>query len=178
MSLLELITYHTSIKKNLEIRDIYKLLYQSVFGVEHILKDKNYALERLLEEMKTVEEEQNEELLEEISVTGDVVRVNLRPYKILINNPDGLFNVMLETSSRVKGKIGDFLRLWNDFNKLVKSGKLIYSENEIEQFNARVRRENYPVLSHSERYKIKNKPAYRVVIRDLFINRFKENLKV
>ena len=78
--LLNLILEHQNKYPKMEVQDVYKLLYQSVFGVKHLLKDTAMSHLYLIEEFNSVESK-NEPLFENISLKNDVVRVNLKSFK-------------------------------------------------------------------------------------------------
>jgi len=173
MKLVDLLKYHLKLRDHLEIQDVYKLIYQTVFGIEHLMGQGEEAQVKLIKEMENIEKISDEMLLENISLNNTIVRVNLKPFKKIYNQPARLFKVMITSSELIKGKQDDFIVLWNEFFQLVKNGKPVFSIAELEKFSREMKKKKYPSVSHSAIYKEKNKPAYRVVVKNLFEGEFK-----
>ena len=165
--LIVLIRKHQKIKKNFEIQDAYKLIYQSVFGIGHIIVNPELARKYLEQEFDSVCAIDNERLIENISISGEIVRLNLRPYKYRNGSIYRLFQAMLRTAGEISGSREDFLERWNDFKQAVINGKLNFDKKELKIIDDRVRAENYPAMHHSAAYKEANQPAYRVLKSDL-----------
>jgi len=167
-SLEELVRWHQRLRPDLEVVDVYKMLFQSVFGIQHILHDK--AKQYLEEELPTLEMQKSsdEPLIENISVNNVMVRVNLRPFKMRGLSSDKLFLAMVTSAKEPKGTQKAFLKLWNRFKSLVEAGRLNFDRSSLEDFDKKVEKENYPLYHHSERYRKSYGPAYRVVKREVF----------
>ena len=167
-SLEELVRWHQRLRPDLEVVDVYKMLFQSVFGIKHILHDK--AKRYLEEELSTLEMQKSsdESLIENISVDNVMVRVNLRPFKMRGLSSDKLFLAMVTSVKEPKGTQKAFLKLWNRFKSLVEAGRLNFDSSSLEDFDKKVEKENYPLYHHSERYRRSYRPAYRVVNREVF----------
>ena len=167
-SLEELIRRHQRLRPDLEVVDDYKMLFQSVFGIQHILHDK--AKRYLKEELSTLEmrKSSDETLIENISIDNVMVRANLRPFKLRGLSSDKLFLAMVTSAEEPKGTQEDFLKLWNRFKSLIEAGMLNFDKSILENFDRKVEKENYPPYHHSERYRRSYRPAYRVVKREVF----------
>ncbi len=142
--------------------DVYKLLYQGIFGVGHIMGEA--AWERLQEEAGRIDPEDHlwEPLIEGVSADGSMVRVNLRPFLRRRLSLDGLFKVMKETAVW-EGVAEDFLRGWRDFNELVEVGIIAVDKGELERLNRELDEDGIRPRHHSEAYRDVYYPAYRVV---------------
>jgi len=160
---------------NLRIQDVYKLLFQGVMGVAHILGDKERARRYLEDEFTTVDVSEflNEPLVEDVSVSGGVARINLRPFKRLGLSIDRLFEAMILSAERMKENREEFIMLWNRFMKLVKVGKLDFNYENLVKFDKVIRDRGYPPVHHSKEYVNANKPAYRVVEKKVYQKIFK-----
>jgi len=163
IKLTELIQEQQNIKKSFEIQDAYKLIYQSVFGPGHIIVNPAMAKNYLAQEFKSISGSNNETLIENISVTGEIVRLNLRTYKYRNGNIDKLFQAMLRSATEISGNNEDFLALWNEFKQAVFGGELNFNKEELQIFDQKVKSESYPARHHSVAYKEANQPAYRVL---------------
>jgi hypothetical protein len=159
-----LIQEHFSRRPLMKTTDVYKLLFQGVFGVGHIMGEE--AMERLQEEAGRIDPEDHlgEPLIEEITADGSMVRVNLRPFLRRGLPLDGLFKVMKETA--VEGVAEDFLIGWRAFNELVESGVIAVDKGELERLNRELEEDGIRPRHHSEAYREAYYPAYRVVRRD------------
>ena len=107
---------HLRRRPRMEVRDVYKLLYQGVFGVAHIMGEK--AWERLIEEAERVAQMDHldEPLVESVSVDGRLVRVNLRPYVRQGGDLRALYKAMLESSEH-EGDPTEFASFWRMFKE-------------------------------------------------------------
>ena len=160
--------------RKLGIQDVYKLLFQGVMGVGHILRDREGAWRWLVEEFEGVDvgEFLGEPLLEDVSVGGGVVRVNLRPFKRLGLSLDRLFEAMLISAERIRADKDRFVVLWNRFIGLVREGRLDFDYEALVEFDGVVRAWGYPPVRHSRGYVEANKPAYRVVEKKVYQEMF------
>ncbi len=163
MDLNQLIERHQKEKKQFEIRDAYKLIYQSILGVAHILDDREKAKNYLQREIADIDSIDSEPLIENISISGDVVRLNLRPYKFHYGDVDSLFAAMLRSAETIQGTKADFLKQWKKFKQAVEKGKLKFDVQQLHEFDEEVKRADFPAVHHSQAYREANQPAYRVL---------------
>jgi hypothetical protein len=151
--------------RNLGIQDVYKLLFQGVMGVAHILEAREKARRELQKEFEDLDASEflGEPLLERVSADGSVVRANLRPFKRLGVSLEGLFEAMLRSAKRIRADKDRFAALWKRFMELVKAGRLDFDYERLIEFDGIVRTRGYPPVHHSRAYAKDNEPAYRVV---------------
>lgn len=144
--------------------DFYKLLYQGVFGVGHIIGEG--AGRRLEEEAASLdlEEHPEEPLLEKIPPDGSMFRVNLRPYLRQTLPLEELYSAMIETAKE-KGDPIEFAEVWDIFNGLVASGVIEVNLEELETLNAELRQYGPRPHHHSREYREAYYPAYRIIGR-------------
>lgn len=142
--------------------DVYKLLYQGVFGVGHIMGEE--AWERLQEEAGRIDPEDHlwEPLIEVVSADESMVRVNLRPFLRRGLPLDRLFKAMNETAVW-EGVAENFLRGWRAFNELVEAGIIAVDKGELERLSRELDENEIRPHHHSEAYRDAYYPAYRVV---------------
>jgi hypothetical protein len=148
-------------------RDIYKLLYQGVFGVGHIVTGK--AKDILTEEAGRIslKEHSEDPLFEPVSPDGSMVRVNLRQYLLQGGDLDKLYIVMQE-SAKIKGETEVFLGYWGQFKKLVANGVVSYPLSEVEELDKLMKHEGVKPMHHTEEYREAYYPAYRVVSLQIY----------
>jgi len=166
----------------MRVQDVYKLLYQGVFGPKHSLGLN--VREALLEEIAQLGHTSShvtgeEETIERVSPDGLVIRVNLRP--LLVYNRaeiddelyerklDALVECLIISAESTRGSLEEFLQMWSDFKMLAVSyPKWGFGVREIEEFEASVKAKDYPPVHHSDVYVELYKPAYRVMLAGVF----------
>jgi len=146
-------------------QDLYKLAFQGALGNEHLMSDTAMARRYLLEELESVQPSTDEPLFEEINHEGNLVRVNLRPFKAAGLDPESLVTAMVRTGStfspseqRLESYLGEVRRLSLEERIPVTLGELLpYLEQQ--------RVAGFPPVHHSPEYTQHYHPAYRVVLR-------------
>jgi hypothetical protein len=167
-SVKQLIEHHQTLYARLHVQDVYKLLYQAAFGVEHLLTDSAHVSGYLLRELASVDASGTDEaLMERISLEDDVIRVNLRPFKALNLSADSLVQVMFLSARETTPDTAVFSRQWNEFSALARYG-LLNVPGDVELWDDRVERREIVPVHHSPEYSGAHRPAYRVVRRKLF----------
>jgi len=157
-----LVKEHHDRRPHMRAQDYYKLLYQGVFGVGHIMGES--ALPRLMEEAERVRDRgpMDEPLLERVSPSGDMVRVNLRPFLRGDGSLEALHEAMVE-SSKVKGDSKQFLRLWRRFKQAARQLNLALDEGEVCELDDALGERGPVPMHHTAQYREAYYPAYRVV---------------
>ena len=163
--LFDLIDIHMRMHSCVMLPDLYKLLYQSVFGPSHLLYDPDHAKLYLKKEWAALPKTQNEFLIEPVSIDKTIVRVNLYPAKLAGIDVDKLWTALYRSANAIKGSLEQFEAVIDATLQLCKSRKLFH-HSSVRQYFRQARRENYPPRHHSEAYRRMNKPAYRVVTAD------------
>jgi len=163
----ELIRVHLQLHSGCEIQDIYKLLFQSILGPEHLLKDPAAARERLRLEWEAQPGADDEPLLEPISLDGTIVRANLRPWKAKGVDWLELWNAFFRSAQSIQADKIAFITVWQkSLDRLQEFPQ--FAEKNIMQFDEKMRIIGYPVMHHSASYQHHNRPAYRV-LRQAFL---------
>ena len=159
----DLVAIHKAARPGMRARDAYKLLYQGVFGVGHIMGPG--AWDYLQSEAAGLVEgdQPGDPLMEAVSIDGAVVRVNLRPYVKGGYSLKSLMEAMRE--SDIAGNPKDFLEHWDTFAELVWSGQLDFEHNEVDAITKAIDREKPQPMHHTQQYRDNYHPAYRVVRR-------------
>ena len=159
----EVIRRHLGRRPVMEATDVYKLLFQGVFGVGHIMGEE--AWDRLREEAGRIDlgDHPGEPLIEEVSADGFMVRVNLRPYLRRGLPLDKLYQAM-KASGGHRGRREEFIRVWGIFKEMTYREALSFSD--FKGFDAAIEREGPRPRHHSQPYREAYYPAYRVVRRE------------
>jgi hypothetical protein len=163
----EFLLKHLDTRSRMCVRDMYKLLYQGVFGVGHIMGEDAYG--RLLEEAGRINLQDHpwEPLIEPASMDGETVRVNLRPYLRRGGSLEGLYEAMKE-SSEVKGDPKEFMSLWGLLKELAEEEQLELDRDTIRRYDEELKSGGPVPRHHSAEYREAYYPAYRVVMRRVF----------
>jgi hypothetical protein len=172
-SVLQLVEYHQHLRPKMQVQDVYKLLYQANFGVEHLLTDTAGARKYLFDELATMDTTiHGEQLIERISPTEEIVRINLRPFRRLKLDPNKLISVMFNSASKTKPDTEEFYHDWSEFTSLVRYDFMKFSRKDVEEWDARVSVGDLEPVHHSRQYSDSYKPAYRVVRLSVFESTF------
>jgi len=172
-SVKQLVEYHQQLRPQLQVLDVYKMLYQANLGVEHLLTDTAEVRRYLLNELATMDTtDRGEQLIERISTSDEIVRINLRPFRQLKLDPDKLIRVMFRSASETKPDTEGFSHDWSEFSSLVRYDFLEFPMKDVEEWDVRVAAGNLQPVHHSWQYSDSYKPAYRVVWRSVFESTF------
>lgn len=162
-NLYELLHMHKILRPMMMPQDVYKLIYQGVFGVGHILTSSAWDyLEKESSELN-LNDLPSESLTEKVSINGNIIRVNLRPWLKEGHNLQLLYDSMI--LSKVEGSYKVFIEIWDEFVSLVKMKKIDFNMNEVIVINNELNREKPQTKHHTEVYRKYYKPAYRVLLR-------------
>lgn len=145
------------------IQDVFKLLYQREFGCGHLLQNHKNNFEILQKEWDNTAISEDAELVEDIG--NGYVRINISAAKrecISINLFQRIFIKSVELQA---GTIESFLNSLYEFKNLCIENGYPELSNEIDNMIIKWERDNYPLFSHTEKYRKEYKPAYRVVLR-------------
>jgi hypothetical protein len=145
-------------------RDVYKLLYQGVLGLAHLVASPEGFAGRLRAEVEGVSASDADPLWEAVRPDRALGRLNLRPFKAGGGDVERLVAACLRTAARDWGTPDELRAAWTAFVDLCRAGQWpAFSLPEVEAFAAWVEGRGYPVAHHSARYREAYRPAYRLV---------------
>lgn len=148
----------------MEIQDLYKLVYQGVMGSGHAISSEESAQSWLREELHSNSCETGiGELCEDISPDGRVLRINLRPYMEAGRNTDRLLKAFMRTGREYRGS-NEELVFWWEFLSNIQSK---FSSAEMTRYIEDREREYFPAVHHSKHYRTLYNPFYRVTLREI-----------
>lgn len=153
---------HVETYPEMEVRDLCKMIYQSVFGGGHMIPNPDYSLNRLKEEYDTVKDGftgrgTSVELLGE-----DMVRIYLNAIKDGMD-VETLNKIFVLSANHKKGTPEELENYLDVLLSMCKKGEVPFSSEEVESFLTLWKEQGYPAISHSETYRMNYQPAYRVV---------------
>lgn len=145
-------------------QDIIKMCYQAAFGGEHLSIDFKKAKDYLYEESERTLPCEGE-LYEQIS--EDIYRVNLSAWKYEGFPCDLLFKIFTLSFKETQGGEAEFLKLTDEASEVLKREKVNFSYSEWEDFFKGYLKKGITPLHHSDKYREAEKPAYRIVKKEL-----------
>jgi len=153
-----------------QIGDLYKLTHQASMGSEHAVKDIQKAQYLLQCELEVMAENPFEPVIDEISPSGNIVRVHLWPYIHIGGDPDYLLWAFIKTANEFKGNINELLCTWGIIERMAELREIPYDPHELNLYINEMAQRNFPAVHHSEKYEQNYKPSYRVVALNYFTN--------
>jgi len=151
-----------------EIKDLYKLIYQAAMGPEHNIRSVEDLKKSLESEMADMGKPlQGEALIEIIDPMSKIVRVNLRIYKGTGGTASGMANLFYKSAKRFKKDYARLLLYRDYLFDLAQKGKIPFDHDKVKRYWNNMEKKNFPAVHHSLSYAEKNRPAYRVVLKEL-----------
>ena len=149
----------------MELRDLYKLLYQGVRGPEHILSSADIFRQRLREEWEALEPAPQDPLYEAICPDGRLLRLNLRPYRAAGGLLEQLSAACLAAGDEKWGTQADLRQTWDEVLRVCRLGAWQgFSWEACQAFTLWLQAHGFPPVHHSEAYRQLYRPAYRLVL--------------
>ena len=154
-----LLTKHFVTYPKLEIEDMFKYIFQSAFGCEHMVKDFDTALGYIKQESEQLTG--NETALTE-RLDGSYSRVHLSH----LNEGLGcetlakLFLLSAKKEENGKKLLEEKISV---LKELVDEKKLLFDSAELDKALSGWEGEGYPALHHSETFRRQYRPSYRVI---------------
>jgi len=144
-----------------EAADLYKLLHQATRGSEHAAPSAASARERLERESAEMGPGPAHSLVEPIRADGALARVHLRPWLAAGLDRAVLLEAFLATAGawrEVPGELEEALRRAADW-----AADLGLAADAVVALAGRMQEQGYPPVHHSAAYRLRYRPAYRVV---------------
>lgn len=154
----ELLLEHYKKYSGLQAVDIFKYLYQSSFGCEHLVSNERSVVENISREYLSAE--QRETLTE--ALDGEYVRVHLGwiDEGLSCETLGRLFCLSAKEEPNGKEVLQEKLRVAKE---LIKEGALPVAREDFERKEAEWRGRGYCAIRHSEVFRSEYKPSYRVI---------------
>lgn len=163
---LELIDEHRLRYPAMTAQDVYKLLYQGIRGPEHLLQDQATFKRMLEQELQGLAPDPAQELYEAIQPAvldahpgRQLYRIHLRRWLCSGEPLEELAAACLD-AARLPWGSEDVLRSTWEFYYHNLSTE---DQKQAAAFHLRLQQEDYPPVHHSEIFREKYKPAYRLV---------------
>lgn len=157
-----IIKEHLNTYPLMEVRDVCKLIYQSVFGGGHMIPNPDYSLKRLQEEYNTVEKSLSDgtEVVE--SLGKGMVRIYLHALKEGMA-AETLNKMFVLSANQKKGTMDELEHNLKELLSMCEKKEVPFDIEETKDFIEAWKEQGYPAISHSESYRMNYQPTYRVV---------------
>jgi hypothetical protein len=109
---LNILTKQISRYPLMQIQDLYKLIYQGALGSEHAVHDEEGARKWLEKELQDLQNGPPEPIIDPINPSGEIARVNLRPYLHHGGSPDSLLDAFIQTANEYRGSEEMLIGFW------------------------------------------------------------------
>ena len=172
--MIKIIQEHMARYPEMEIRDIFKLIYQSEFGGGHMIKDKNASLEWIKKEYEFIQDQRSDQTDEEkkwlireavCEEIGDgIVRVYLDALGKGLS-PETLNELFVLSANEKRGSITRLEAKLDMFLDLCKAGEIPFEEQEVRRKIEAWKEAGYSAMHHSEAFRQHYFPAYRIVLK-------------
>jgi len=172
-----IINEHMERYPEMQSADIYKLVYQGIRGPGHLGTDAEILRKYLNEEMSNITSDPDIKLMENISPDSEFVRINLEKFKSLELPVEMLVQTIICSSRNLSSERKTLIRIWEDVKNQTEAGRIQIDRQEFLEFHQFIEENNYPVVHHSELYKQRYFPAYRVVSKSVWEDNIKHYLK-
>ena len=143
-------------------QDLYKAIHQSVKGSEHALSDLDGAADYLEREFANVKADDKEAIVEVIGLASPLYRVHLAAYKAKGLCPKRLFAAFAKTQDSFVQSLWTMEKVHELLETSPGSYGHLVPDDLLAIFD-RQREVGYGALHHSELFRDKYKPAYRIV---------------
>jgi hypothetical protein len=166
-SIIPILLSHLNRYPLMSVQDIYKLIHQAAMGPGHLIPDKGSAFERLCHEFEQIEILFSQPLLEEIDPLGQLVRLNLSPFKKQNGDLKKLFEVFYQTSITFKTIPLNMKQYCDEIISMLSKHKSTYDSHDQKSYFQIKESQNFPAVHHSAKYRNTYHPAYRLIAKKL-----------
>lgn len=143
----------------MEPTDAVKLIYQNEFGGGHLIRDEQAAREYLRREFEATAHDTSLPRYE--SIGNGLVRVHLTALRG--EERDALAAEFIRSAGAHRGTLARFLEKLEVLRRLTAAGVFGFDTEALNAYLEEYAQAGYPMVSHSEAYRIAYRPAYRVV---------------
>lgn len=161
-----IIEQQTARYPKMQPQDAVKLVYQHVFGNGHMVKSRDISLDFIRKEYETAKFSHGDEDLSELPFSEYIGNWYARINLLKVEDDEQLTSLndaFVASASLGGGNLEYFLSRLYFLNELASYGIFEFDEEEMAEYLAEYEKQNYPVVSHSQRYKEFYDPAYRVI---------------
>ena len=158
----ELLIEHYNTYPRLEVSDIFKFIFQSAYGCEHLVSSEERALNYIKEELKRVS---GDEAPRVDRLDGDYSRVYLSCLndKVTPEVMAKYFCLSAKVESDGRERLLEKIAVARE---LIRDGTIPLSLRDFDELHQKWRDAGYPAIHHSESFREAYHPAYRVIANE------------
>lgn len=161
-----IIEQQTARYPKMQPQDVVKLVYQHVFGNGHMIRDRESSLDFIRKEYETVKFAHKGVDVSDLPFSEDIGNWYARIHLLKVEDDEQLISLndtFIASAALGGGNLEYFLSRLYFLNELASYGMFEFDEEDMAEYLAEYEKQNYPVVSHSQRYKEFYDPAYRVI---------------
>lgn len=151
----------------MELVDLYKLLYQATCGPAHLVSDSVEVYQEIRAELEGLVAAP-EPLTENIDAHGAYMRINLKSFKYYGGDPRQLARIVCNSAKLDSNAHQKLQQRWQLVGQLIRDGLLPFTVAAYEELTDTLQAANFPAVHHSPTYRRMYQPAYRVVARSVW----------
>lgn len=163
----EVLRKHHEMYPAMGLTDDYKLMHQSVFGPKHLLSkpNKNQLVHYLERELTEMTIDLHHEVLEYIG--NDFYRVYLHAINLNLISKEALIDAFYQSMIMDLGSETELFKKMDEslhiLKAFLKDEELMQEEHTFDESMNDLKLNKYPAIHHSDSYKKKYQPHYRVI---------------
>lgn len=154
----ELLLAHFRQYPKMQAEDIFKFLFQSAFGCEHLISDEGRVLDYIRREYEVLSGQQTRT----DKLDGAYTRVHLSVLSCGLT-PETLARLFFLSAKKEPNGNSALESKLSAARDLIREGKLQLDLYDFDKKLAAWRESGYPALHHSETFRAEYRPAYRVI---------------
>jgi len=164
----DLLNFEKEFHPEARIEDYYKIVFQSIFGPGHLVKDYKQMFHFLEEEWDVVIPDESFPFVQDISINVPVFRLSLQKCKAEAVSLQLIADVFFQGSSRFQNPLQEkFPEILVDLAEILVDSKFGFTQGEIEQVLPLNQGSDFPLKHHSWVYRDLYHPHYRVILGSL-----------
>ena len=154
-----LLTEHCRAYPKMQVQDVFKFLFQSAFGCEHLVSDEEKALDYIKSEYSALSEMSAPKT---DKLDGDYSRVYLSWLNVGLS-PVTLAKLFCLSTKKEPDGLASLEKKLEAARALISDGVIPLDLSEFDRSLNEWRAAGYPAIHHSEVFRSEYRPAYRVV---------------
>jgi len=165
---------------NQTLQDVYKSCYQDEYGPGHLIPNETTAINSLLQEINSIEEDYNPiTLFEETGLNGNYLRVDLTLIQKEVVPFFVLFRALIISANIGSQKTDDdWSNIWTEIVDEIRNSTLTFEnfEEDVVRLDE-ISKSKDKVVHHSELYENTYHPHYRIIEKSVFEKYIKPFIK-
>ena len=162
------------------LQDVYKSCYQDEYGPGHLIPNETTAINSLLQEINSIEEDYNPiTLFEETGLNGNYLRVDLTLIQKEVVPFFVLFRALIISANIGSQKTDDdWSNIWTEIVDEIRNSTLTFEnfEEDVVRLDE-ISKSKDKVVHHSELYENTYHPHYRIIEKSVFEKYIKSFIK-